>query len=109
NYDIGNNLNEGLLLSFETGFTPDWLGYSLDGQVNRTIFGNTTISFPYNKGLHTIQVFGNNSFGRIFQSELRYFTILYTPSPPGIPGFNIIIVLGIISIVSAILVKKKIK
>ncbi|KKL26054.1 hypothetical protein LCGC14_2399130, partial [marine sediment metagenome] len=73
-YAIGDNLNEGLLLSFETFFTPDWLGYSLDGQPNKTILGNTTISMP-SEGLHTIQVFGNDSFGTMYESDVRYFTI----------------------------------
>lgn len=42
-YLVGDNLNEGLLFSFENSTTLDWMGYSLDGQTNRTIFGNTTI------------------------------------------------------------------
>jgi hypothetical protein len=74
NYNIGDNLQEGLLLSFETEFTPDWVGYSLDAQTNKTILGNTTIPFP-NDGLHTIQVHSNDSLGMIYNSDLRYFLI----------------------------------
>ena len=73
-YDIGDNLNEGLLLSFENTTTLDWMGYSLDGQANRTILGNTTIQMP-DDGLHTIQVFGNNSLGTIYQSDVRHFSV----------------------------------
>ena len=40
-YTIGDNMNEGLLLSYDNTTTLDWQGYSLDRQVNRTILGNT--------------------------------------------------------------------
>ncbi len=109
NYNIGNNLDEGLFVSFDLGFIPDWLGYSLDGQTTRSILGNTTIPIPAD-GLHTIQVFGNNSIGTLYQSDKRYFTIGEIPiDQPGIPGYQIFVIVGVISIVSAIIVKKKFK
>ncbi|MFX1553556.1 MAG: OmpL47-type beta-barrel domain-containing protein [Promethearchaeota archaeon] len=74
NYNIGDNLNEGLLLSFDTYPNLNWIGYSLDGQANKTILGNTTIPMP-NDGLHSIQVSGNNTGGTMYQSEMRYFSI----------------------------------
>ncbi|MBN1216716.1 MAG: hypothetical protein JXA99_14915, partial [Candidatus Lokiarchaeota archaeon] len=74
NYNIGDNLNEGLLLSYTNTTQLDWKGYSLDGQTNRTILGNTTISLP-NNGLHSIQVFGNDSSSNYYSSDLRYFTV----------------------------------
>ncbi|NVM36487.1 MAG: hypothetical protein HWN81_12900 [Candidatus Lokiarchaeota archaeon] len=74
-YTIGDNLNEGLLLSYVNNIVLDWKGYSLDGQTNKTMMGNTTISFPTQGGLHTIQVFGNDSTGTMYQSEIRYFSI----------------------------------
>ena len=73
-YDIGDNLNEGLLLSYENTTSLDWQGYSLDGASNKTILGNTTIPMPAD-GLHRIQVFGNNSFGTNYQSDLRHFYV----------------------------------
>jgi len=73
NYDIGDNLNEGLLLSYENSTSLDWQGYSLDGGVNKTILGNTTIPMP-SDGIHSIQVFGNDSLGDMYESDLRYFT-----------------------------------
>jgi hypothetical protein len=85
NYNIGDNLNEGLLLSFENSTNLEWMGYSLDAQANRTIFGNTTIPMPSN-GLHTIQVFGNNTLGTMEQSQLRYFTVLQDQDAPSIEG-----------------------
>ena len=74
NYEIGDNLNEGLLLSYDTSTSLDWQAYSLDGQTNVTISGNTTIPMPAD-GTHTIQVFGNNTSGEIFESEVQQFTI----------------------------------
>jgi len=74
NYNIGDSLNEGLLLSYENATNLDWKGYSFDGQTNKTILGNTTIAMP-DFGLHTIQMFGNDSFGTTFQSAIRHFSI----------------------------------
>jgi len=97
-------LNEGLLLSFENNTNLDWMGYSLDGQNNVTILGNTTIPM-LEDGQHVIQVFSNNSFGNIFQSERRHFSIdtkipeiiIDFPSQNGVfgrnaPDFNISII-----------------
>ena len=79
NYQIGDNRKEGLLLSFTNSFTPDWKGYSLDGQSNRTILGDTTIPLPPT-GTHSIQIYANDTIGNLYQSELRYFTV--DASPP---------------------------
>jgi len=73
NYNIGDNLNEGLLLSYDTNTDFNWQGYSLDSQSNKTILGNTTIPIP-SDGIHSIQVFGNDSLGDMYESDLRYFT-----------------------------------
>ena len=80
NYHVGDNLNEGLLLSYDNTTTLQWQGYSLDGQENVTVYGNYTLPLPAN-GTHTIQVFGNNSIGTSFQSDLRYFTYGTTSIP----------------------------
>ena len=72
-YGIGDNLNEGLLLSYENATILDWQGYSIDGASNKTILGNTVIPFPTD-GQHRIQVFGNDSFGNIYESDLRHFS-----------------------------------
>ncbi|MHA2366951.1 MAG: hypothetical protein ACXAC7_23565, partial [Candidatus Hodarchaeales archaeon] len=85
NYNVGDNMYEGLLLSFENKTTFDWVGYSLDGQANKTILGNTTISMP-SEGVHSIQLFANDSMGTVYQSELRYFT--FNTSIPIIDSLN---------------------
>ena len=80
-YDIGDNLIEGLLLSYDNTTTLDWQGYSLDGQNNVTILGNHTIPVPVN-GTHTIQVFGNDSIGTTYESNIRQFAINYWEEQP---------------------------
>ncbi|MHA2096962.1 MAG: LamG-like jellyroll fold domain-containing protein, partial [Candidatus Hodarchaeales archaeon] len=78
-YSIGDNLNEGLLLSYDLSTTLDWRAYSLDGQTNKTILGNSTIVMPSN-GLHSIQVVGNDSLGESYESESSFFTVHITHS-----------------------------
>lgn len=78
NYEINDNFYEGLLLSYENTIALDWVGYSLDSQVNKTILGNNSIPMPYN-GTHTIQLFGNNTLGTMYESEKVYFTMDYGP------------------------------
>ena len=71
---MGDNFNEGLLLSFDSSTTLDWMGYSLDGAANITIQGNTTIPMP-DEGYHSIQVSGTVSTGIQYQSDVRHFTV----------------------------------
>ena len=73
NYWIGDNLNLGLLLSFDSSVSLDTIKYSLDGHNNQTILGNTTFALP-DDGIHSIQVFGNDSSNTLYESNLRYFT-----------------------------------
>jgi len=77
-YNIGDNLKTGLLVNFEStvDLDSDSMKYSLNGQVNKTILGNTTIQMPVND-LYTIQVFGTYQ-ASIYSSALRYFTVNYT-------------------------------
>ena len=77
-YNVGDNKHEGLLLSYDTSENLDWKGYSLDGQANKTIQGNSTIPMP-SEGRHKIQVFGNTSIGTIYESNTRYFSVDTTP------------------------------
>jgi len=78
NYNLGDNLNEGLLLSYDNTTSLIWQGFSIDGLSNKTILGNSTIPLP-NDGIHSIQVFGNDSVGTMYESNMRYFTVNTTP------------------------------
>lgn len=73
-YDVGDNLNEGLPLLFETSVSLDWMAYSLDGLPNIEIPGNTTILMP-NNGSHSIKIIANDSIGTIYESVTRYFVV----------------------------------
>ena len=79
NYNIGDNLYEGLLLSFSSQEELDWMGYSLDGYLNKTILGNSSIQMP-EAGIHTIQVFANDTMGDLYESNLQYFTVDLIPA-----------------------------
>ncbi|MHA1749759.1 MAG: hypothetical protein ACTSYF_14090 [Promethearchaeota archaeon] len=72
-YSIGDNLHEGLLLGYENSTSLDWQGYSLDGNANKTISGNTTIPMP-SFGSHSVQVFGNSTLGTMYHSNKVFFT-----------------------------------
>lgn len=113
NYKIGDNLDEGLLLSYENSTILVWQSYSLDGEANKTILGNTTLSIPTD-GVHTIQVFGNDSLGIMYQSNIRFFTYGHIQDsilPPSIPGYNIITVtlISITGIIVSLVSRRKYK
>ena len=80
-YNIGDNLKEGLLMSYENSTNLEAVNYSLDGQEQIPIDGNITIPMPED-GPHTIQVFANNTDGIDYQSEKIYFTIAQDTTPP---------------------------
>jgi hypothetical protein len=51
----------------------DWIGYSLDDQINETISGNTTLlSLP--DGMHHVVVCANNTYGNMAEST-AYFAV----------------------------------
>ncbi|MFX1569504.1 MAG: hypothetical protein ACFFCV_14180 [Promethearchaeota archaeon] len=83
-YDVGDNGQEGLLVSFVNNTALDWIGYSYDNQINKTILGNYTIPVP-DEGMHSIQIFANNSLGTVFQSDKRYFHFYWFALIPDIP------------------------
>lgn len=63
-------------------FTVDeatlWIGYSLDGQANLTIAGNTTLT-GLSDGMHTLVVYASDIGGNIGSSDMVYFAIDTTP------------------------------
>ncbi len=81
-YELGDNLNPGLLLSFQELTGADWIGYSLDGAENVTIRGNTTIPMPEPSiKPHTIQLSWQD-LEDTFQSKVREFYV--SPNPIGV-------------------------
>jgi len=84
-YNIGDNLNEGLLLSFEKNLPHEWINYTINGLSSLNIFGDTTISM-LSDGTYSIQVFYKDFSGELIESEEIYFTI--DTSPPEIQISN---------------------
>jgi hypothetical protein len=52
----------------------NWTGYSLDGQQNVTITGNTILT-GLSSGLHNVTVYANDTYGNMGTSETIDFTI----------------------------------
>ena len=61
-------------INFIVNLPTSWMGYSLDGQDNVTIAGNTTIAGLSN-GLHTLTVYANDTAGNVGASETMLFTV----------------------------------
>ncbi|MFX0074809.1 MAG: hypothetical protein ACFE96_05170 [Candidatus Hermodarchaeota archaeon] len=86
-YSVGDNEDEGLLLSYTNTTNLDWIAYSLDEGPNITIIGNNVITLPEN-GIHSIIIKGITSIGTFTESNLQTFTIDILPEPPTIQGFG---------------------
>lgn len=64
-------------LTFTLSKETVWIGYTLDGQTNVTIDGNTTIS-P-SDGSHYVIIYANDTIGQTSSSSAIYFTVDTTP------------------------------
>lgn len=65
-------------LTFIVNETASWMGYSLDGQANVTVTGNTTLTGLL-EGSHNVVVYANNTAGTMWASRTVYFTVDLTP------------------------------
>jgi hypothetical protein len=61
-------------LVFSVDKDVNWTAYSLDGQQNITVTGNTTLTGLPN-GLHNIAVYANDTYGNIGSSQTVNFTV----------------------------------
>ena len=61
-------------LTFTVNEATSWIGYSLDGQMNVTISGDTAI-FGLSGGPHVITVYANDTAGNMGHSGTVYFTV----------------------------------
>lgn len=71
-----------VLLNFTVSETTDWMGYSIDGQTNVTITGNTTL-IGLSNGPHLLKVYANDACGNA-GSDRVCFTVDY--QEPNIGG-----------------------
>jgi len=85
-----------LSLSFTVDEATSWIGYSLDGQTNITITGNTTLPGMAD-GLHSLIVYAKDTAGNTGASEIIYFSIETQqpePFPIWIAGVVALVVIG---------------
>jgi len=66
--------SDDISLTFAVSEPTSWIGYSLDGRINETINGNTTL-VGLSDGMHIISVFANDTFGNMGNSDPVYFTV----------------------------------
>jgi parallel beta-helix repeat protein len=85
-------------LTFTVSKTTTLITYSLDGQTNITINGDTTLS-DLSKGLHSITVYAQDTDGKMGASETIYFTIAEGSETPLSEFFPITLIVAVIVLV----------
>jgi parallel beta-helix repeat protein len=65
---------DSISLIFEADEETSWMGYSLDGQANNTITGDTTL-IGLSDGMHSLVVYASDMFGNTGSSDTVYFTV----------------------------------
>jgi len=92
-------------LNFTVSEPFSWAGYSLNGQKNATIAGNTTLT-GLSDGSHNLRVYANDTAGNMGYSETVYFSISQeaepTPQPDSLELFSTILFVASIVLVVVI-------
>jgi len=88
-------------LTFTVDEETSWLAYSLDGQDNVTITGNTTLPGVSN-GTHTLVLYARNSFGDVSASGIVYFRV--SAAGLGLFPFLLATAVAIVVILAVVLV-----
>jgi len=101
-YESTENLLD-VALNFTVNEPVSRLSYSLDGEENVTIAGNTTLAnLPY--GEHNITVYATDYVGNIGASKAIPFTIVkLTPEPESLPATMIMVPIGSVAFVGVCL------
>jgi len=71
-------VNASIPLTFTVDEFASWIGYSLNGQPNATITGNTTLP-TLSDGRHYVVFYANDTFGNMGASDTIHFTVDTTP------------------------------
>lgn len=83
-------------LSFAIDKPYNWVGYSLDGQGNVTVNGNTTIA-DVAYGSHSITVYANSTFGVIGASRTVDFNVAKSE-----PFASMVVMLVFVTVIAAV-------
>jgi hypothetical protein len=79
-------INASIPLTFTVDLLVNWIGYSLDGQINITITGNATLpTLP--DGWHYLAVYSNDTFGNTYSFPSTRFMV-DTIAPTGAIAIN---------------------
>ena len=97
----------------ETNLDKMW--YSFDGGTNKIFITeligvmDLTLWNQLSNGYVTIRFYANDTLGNISFDDVIVVKDTPTPSPTpsGIPGYNILLLLGIVSTIAVIIVKKR--
>ena len=73
----------------------------LTGTINQALWD------ALSEGNVIIRFYANDTLGRVGFQEVTVVKTVSQSNPPGIPGYNILLLLGIVSVVSSIIIKKK--
>ncbi len=86
--------------------------YSLNGGNNTTFMGltgtiNQALWDALSEGNVIIRFYANDTLGRIKFAEVAVVKTISQSNPPGIPGYNILLLLGIVSTLAVMIIKKR--
>jgi hypothetical protein len=101
-----NYTSRNVSLSFAVNRPVNWTGYSLDGQQNVTVAGNTTIS-NLSDGLHNVTVYANDTFGNTGFSQTVDFSVAAPSDGARFPVVVVAAVLVAVAVVAGVLVYLK--
>lgn len=87
-----------------------WMGYSLDGQDNVTVTGNSTIS-GLTSGLHNVTVYARDEFDNVGFSETIYFNVEVPEEPEPFSAALVtaasVATVAVVSVVLLVYIKKR--
>jgi len=87
-------------LTFTVNESTSWIAYSLNGQANVPITGNTTLT-ELSDGLYSLKVYANDTAGNTGASDMIYFTIDTQQSVP-FPIWIVAVIVIVAAFVTAI-------
>jgi hypothetical protein len=96
----------GTLIVFIANKPLNWIGYSLDGDENLTITGNTTIADLPN-GFHNVTIYAEDTFGNIGMSPIISFTVATSDLRSVLPIAVSIAVIAVVATAGLIVYFKK--